>query len=410
MGSEQSNHSRPSSQNGSNKSVSPKGPKLTIALPEVAAVAHPTFVNTGSPSGGIEESEDIDPSFTPRIRTRRNTLHIAPKTPSKHRANKSSLYMIQNGITGTYVSYRICKIVARFWKQNVDSLTVDQQLEVGTSIFCTMLSSDFEMKKVLQKNLVTENNEKIEKTSLKYLDMIGWLVRYLVTDNIDLCSILSRLGTFHQKMGIQLHHFNPMLQAMHESFSYYFKQKYTIDVKYAFDEIFTLCAQFMTGESLNGGRSPYLLKINEQFQQNVVPFLQDLDTCLGSGVGQDYLYRYLQQTWCDEIVIFLKTSARFKCAVDDKDRIALAVDIKNTCIKETAEFALNLSYMTRINTLKDIEDLEAAVAAKEPVDVSLTLFDQVEAETLKLVQDNHWSEFKQSISILQMKSAAATEM
>ena len=80
------------------------------------------------------------------------------------------------------------------------------------------------------KTNLMQNHKTLESKSLKFLDMMGWLIRHLITDNIDLYSILTRLGIFHQRMGIKLHHFAPILKSMHETFSYYFPTKYNIEV------------------------------------------------------------------------------------------------------------------------------------------------------------------------------------
>lgn len=85
------------------------------------------------------------------------------------------------------------------------------------------------MKQILKTNLM-QNHKNIEQKSLKFLDMMGWLIRYLLIDNIDLYSILTRLGIFHQRMGIKIQHFPPLLQSMHETFSYYYPTKYNIEV------------------------------------------------------------------------------------------------------------------------------------------------------------------------------------
>lgn len=59
---------------------------------------------------------------------------------------------------------------------------------------------------------------------------MGWLTRKLLCNDIDLYSLLTKLGTMHKNMGITIKHFNPMLEAMHETFSYYFSTKYNIEV------------------------------------------------------------------------------------------------------------------------------------------------------------------------------------
>ena len=50
------------------------------------------------------------------------------KSKSIHRRRKSSLLVVHNGITGKYISSRICKIAAKFWKNNIESLSVSEQL------------------------------------------------------------------------------------------------------------------------------------------------------------------------------------------------------------------------------------------------------------------------------------------
>eukprot|EP01083_Nonionella_stella_P244038 849840_1 len=39
-----------------------------------------------------------------------------PPSKSKHHYKKSSLLNVYNGITGEYISSRICKIAANFWR------------------------------------------------------------------------------------------------------------------------------------------------------------------------------------------------------------------------------------------------------------------------------------------------------
>lgn len=91
-----------------------------------------------------------------------------------------------------------------------------------------MLAANKEMKSIMQSNLCTDI--KLEQTSLKYLDMLGWLIRSLVRDNINLYSGLSKLGDMHCKMGIKMEHFNIMIKALHDTMSFYFPKQYNIDV------------------------------------------------------------------------------------------------------------------------------------------------------------------------------------
>ena len=60
---------------------------------------------------------------------------------------------------------------------------------------------------------------------------MGWLIRSLTRDDIDLLALLEKLGKYHQKIGVSFNHFDPMLNSMHDAFSYYFPIKYGIEVK-----------------------------------------------------------------------------------------------------------------------------------------------------------------------------------
>eukprot|EP01084_Bolivina_argentea_P214411 364004_1 len=222
---------------------------------------------------------------------------------SQHRRRRSSLITVDNGITGKLISSRICKIAATFWSHNVEQLSVMEQLEIGMSIYFGMLSASGEMKNIMKSNF--NQSKQIERTSLRYLDMMGWLIRHLITDNIDLHSQLSQLGVLHDKMGICIEHYTPMLHSLHETFAYYFGCKYNVEVKYALDEIFSFAANVMTGKSLKC--NAHLNDIHKQFARTNVPFLKNLYACLASSIGKEYLYTYLSQTFCDEIIIFLKS-------------------------------------------------------------------------------------------------------
>eukprot|EP01083_Nonionella_stella_P215426 775376_1 len=133
------------------------------------------------------------------------------------RRRRSSLLNVQNGITGKFISSRICKIAAIFWQENVENISLAQQLEVGCTIFFGIFS-DKQMKPILNTNF----KQNIETTSLRFLDMMGWLIRHLATDNIDLYTLLIKLGVFHSRMNLKINHYNIMLQSLHATFSHYF--------------------------------------------------------------------------------------------------------------------------------------------------------------------------------------------
>lgn len=111
------------------------------------------------------------------------------------------------------------------------------------------------------------------------------------------------------------------------------------------DEIFTLAAQIMTGQDIK--HSSHLNDIVSSFGTEHIVFLQSLDKCLGSNIGREYLYRYLSQTWCEELAIFLQSLHRFKTQICPKARFMIARNICKTSIQSYATFTINISYETR---------------------------------------------------------------
>eukprot|EP00485_Elphidium_margaritaceum_P005825 CAMPEP_0202691540 /NCGR_PEP_ID=MMETSP1385-20130828/6232_1 /ASSEMBLY_ACC=CAM_ASM_000861 /TAXON_ID=933848 /ORGANISM="Elphidium margaritaceum" /LENGTH=408 /DNA_ID=CAMNT_0049346967 /DNA_START=52 /DNA_END=1275 /DNA_ORIENTATION=- len=300
---------------------------------------------------------------------------------------------ISNGITGTHISCKICNIAAKFWQQNIDTLPMEKKTEIACAIFFGAMSANADMKAVMTSTLMhgDDGGGDLKQKSLKFLAMFGWLLQYLMVDGIDLYAILARLGIFHQRMGINIQHFEPLLQSLHDVFGHYFPIKYDIEVKYAFDEIYTLAAQIMTGEDLKA--SSHLRDISESFAtENQIEFLQNLDQCLHSVVGCEYLYRFLKQTFCDELVLFLKAVYKFKTQSSSTpvQRFMIARDIVRVSIESDAEFTLNLSYECRQKVLDSMQSLEQKFAAKEHFTVNVNFFDEVDHEIRKLISVNHW--------------------
>eukprot|EP01084_Bolivina_argentea_P216138 367209_1 len=225
-------------------SRSNKANKSSSHLASRLSVTPATATNSSHQLSKLAELPQIPESSPPlKLSLQTKSCNSVTSPSSTHKRKRSSLITVHNGITGEYISSRICKIAAIFWKQHIDTLSVTEQLEIGCSIFFSMMASNSKMKKIMK-----TNNNNIEKTSLKYLDMMGWLIRHLITDDIDLYALLIKLGLMHQQIGINITHFNPMLQSVHETFSYYFENEYNIEIKYAMDEIFSLAAQVMTGQ------------------------------------------------------------------------------------------------------------------------------------------------------------------
>ena len=115
------------------------------------------------------------------------------------------------------------------------------------------------------------------------------------------------------------------------------------------DEIFTLAAQIMTGEDINTSScTTKFHEISRSFGSLDIDFIKDLHQCLNSTIGWEYLYRYLQQTWCDEIAMFLQIVAKFKTQLTPVQRFMIARDIVSTSIDSESDTTLNISHECRV--------------------------------------------------------------
>eukprot|EP01083_Nonionella_stella_P229344 811852_1 len=387
-------------------------------IDEDTPTARPSVTLTARLSSRFANTQILIPAIpeTPSVKVNQMTPQrsfpssISPSTPVNKpqlRPNKQSSFAnVSNGITGTHIASRIAKIAAKFWYKNVERLDMEKRLEIGCSIFFGAFSTNKQMRHIMNKQFKSRDKT-MEQKCLKYLDMIGWLLRNLLRDDIDLDSLLTKLGTVHQNMGVTIQHFDCMLQAMHESFSYYFPQQYNLEVKYAMDEIFTVTAQLMSGQDLS--YSSYLRMITQSFRNgNDVDFLKTLRICIQSETGKEYFFQYLKQTFCDEIVLFLQTLSEFKGSGTPIQRFMIARDLIRTSIHPDANFAVNISFENRRNAMLGIEQFEREYRTKQPITMDSEYFADVEDEIYQLMLMNHWAIFKNNMKILQSKSFGIT--
>eukprot|EP01084_Bolivina_argentea_P138168 243311_1 len=115
---------------------------------------------------------------------------------------------INNGLTGQYVSLALAETVYIFWKKNIDRLSKEQQLEIGCSIYFTMVRTHKELNILLA-------YEKIKILGIRLLEMMGWLISKLLTNNIDLRATLVQLGIGHKAIGLNITHFITLLTGVH---------------------------------------------------------------------------------------------------------------------------------------------------------------------------------------------------
>eukprot|EP01084_Bolivina_argentea_P266870 452824_1 len=360
----------------------------------------------------------------PNIKTKRtgSTLQLDPSTDPSTDSPLPNLYpqqssridhatmakfqdmKVNNGVTGTFISTRICAIIYTFWTNHLSLLMQEQKHEIGCAIFFGMIAINKSIKQIIYKHSKTDPN-KIELMSIKFLDMLGWIIRSLMKDGIDLYGSLKQLGLFHQNIGVCYKHFDPMLQSMHESFSYYFERGYSFEVKYAMDEVFILIASIMMGEDKN---NTHLSDITNLLHENNIQFLQSLDVCLVSDVGREYFVRYLQQTWCHEIAMWLQSINRFRKAMNDKERFFIARNIVKVSIKSSSTFSINISYYARCEILNGMKIMQQRFAMKEKLDIKSDFFEKIEREMVDLIEKNHWMKFVSNMNKLKAACSSGT--
>eukprot|EP01083_Nonionella_stella_P133775 406749_1 len=81
-------------------------------------------------------------------RTTQTPTSISP--PLSLKAKHSNHIMINNKVTGTYISSKICIIVSEFWQRNIDKLSDSEKLEIGCSIIFSLISTNKEMKQLMR--------------------------------------------------------------------------------------------------------------------------------------------------------------------------------------------------------------------------------------------------------------------
>eukprot|EP01083_Nonionella_stella_P079927 219408_1 len=329
----------------------------------------------------------------PPIQSMAKSMTSTMNQPAHGSVGKYIKTDVQNGVIGEHVSLAIAETVYIFWHKNIDRLPREEQLEIGCSIYFTMMGSSEDMKHILWNRGNSNGQRNIKSLAHSLLDMMGWVIRSLITSNINLKATLAQLGIAHRALGIQPSHFAAMLVAVHETFAYYFEHKYSIKERYAFGKLFTVAAELMTGGDIYTHSHIF----------DDLKFLNSLSECLACDVGREYLYRYFQQTFCDELVIYLQSIRRYKAASCDKERFIIARDICKTSVKPTAAFPINISYETRVRTLGHMRQLEAQFfnpIKTEEFEVAITMFDACQKEIVKLIELNHWKAFTTKITML----------
>eukprot|EP01084_Bolivina_argentea_P298058 513567_1 len=279
------------------------------------------------------------------------------------------------------ISDSIAKMVAKFWRENIESCSMQDRLEIACNIWIGMLSKNNEIRRLGIAKF--KNNLQMETNALKMLDMIGYIVRAQYTDN-DLSSVLSKLGAVHNKMGIKPIYYQVMLNQVTETLQYYFPVKYTNTIEFALCEIFTCATMYMTGKDL---------KIPNKLDN--ISFLCSLRCCISHEMGKEYLFRFLHQKYCDEIVVFLCLLNLFKTTIKSKEKYKILKQIAKECLAADGSFAVNISYELRKRTVAEIDSF---LYFDSDFSIDNDFFVDIEDEVCRLIMQSHWKPFKNKIT------------
>ena len=91
-----------------------------------------------------------------------------------------------------------------------------------------MMANDKNTQQALSSNYKTP--QQMESTSLKFLDMISFIVRSVNIEESSCDKLMNRLGIQHDSMGIGIQCYSVMLKQIHETFKFYFPKKYSHEV------------------------------------------------------------------------------------------------------------------------------------------------------------------------------------
>jgi len=337
-----------------------------------------------------------------KLRQRIHSLH-SPKKESLFCRNdmkqcKYSKYLQKskrqhhgNGIIGVYIEKKYCMRAWSFWNQYVSLASDDKFKRIATMMFSYLMvalstNGSNDAIKSLMGGGMMEYNQMMEAP----LHMIGTLLRLLMKDDINAFNVLSDIGTLHSNSyNVSSQSYNAMLNAMHVVFVQLFTKAYSVQIRYAFDVVFMSSVRIMIGQ-LQFDKCTVLA--HKLTALNELLFLKSLSICLSDDVGREYLYHYLVNTYCNEMVLFLKKYEQFReCnPLNRKLRYKLAIKIYNECISDSCEFQINCPFATyqRINALVD------AAAKNEDVQIPNDIYDDAYQQMIRLIQQNHWISFR----------------
>jgi len=305
---------------------------------------------------------------------------------------------IDNGIIGVHMTETFVFRAIAFWNENITLGFSDSQFREASTLFFSHLMVNISKYDSDTKILLNSTkNDGIIEAPLKYFDMIGFLLRLLVRSDVDAHSTLLAVGKLHlNAYNVSIESYLAMLNALHTTFCELFPRDYSLPLRYVFDTIFIHSVLIMNKH--NKRLSEYMSFINQKLDTlSSLYFLQSLDMCLVDEIGSEYMYHFLNQSFCTEITKFLKLYNSFKHCNASSHRLKYNISLKiySTCISDSSQYQINVPFGTYQQIKSDINQLkEQYVADVNALNVSNDIFDVAYEQIKRLIIQNHWCNFK----------------
>jgi len=280
------------------------------------------------------------------------------------------------------------RISHEFWNDNVLILSVDRRQEIGVTLYAQMFRKMPECRKIFLRG-------DIEKTSEKFLGMMGWLIMELCSQNINVWTKVKKLGKLHRSWGISYEHYLPMLEAFHLTFQEQFPKVYTLRIKFCIENLFMNAAKIMTEKD-------FVTLFAERVQDlETLEFLDSLDACLAHSTGREYFERYLEQTFCAEYVLFLRAFDEFKQLGNSQQRYEKAKQIYLTNFHINAQAPIELNNKLQkenINKLiVKLDSFDNQQIDNQQIELNENLLDDIYADVKEIIEQQSWDKFHAGI-------------
>ena len=134
-------------------------------------------------------------------------------------------------------------------------------------------------------------------------------------------------------------------------------------------------------------------------------FLDSLDACLAHSTGREYFERYLEQTFCAEYVLFLRSFDEFKQLGNSQQRFEKAKQIYQTNFHISAQAPIDLNNKKQkenINKLSNIlntynNNNNNNNQNNQQISLNENLLDDIYADVKSIIEQQSWDKFHAGI-------------